>query len=232
MMLAEIKQVVLPRRDQNGTESYADAVVRENITGKPTSETREKTLRYLRELYGLSMRTPLFVAYHRMMLHDPASAPLLSLLVAWTRDPLLRTTTPSVLPLAPGTKFDRSDMERTLRDTFNDRYSEGSIARVARNASSTWSQSGHLAGANGKTRSLVHPRPAALALALLLGHVAGLRGEMLFASVWCRLLDLSPGAAEALARQAHREGLVTLRAIGRVIEIDLPMFAGLLGERR
>jgi hypothetical protein len=55
---------------------------------------------------------------------------------------------------------------------------------------------------------------------------------MLFASVWCKLLDLSPGAAEALAKQAHREGLITLRAIGRVIEIDLPVFAGLLGEQR
>jgi hypothetical protein len=61
-------------------------------------------------------------------------------------------------------------------------------------------------------------------LALILGYVRGLRGEDLLKSIWCRLLDLNSTEVKSLAAQAHREGLLNMRAVGSVVEIDFPRF--------
>ena len=45
----------------------------------------------------------------------------------------------------------------------------------------------------------------------------------MFSNPWCRLLDLKPERARALGFEAHRAGLVNLRAIGEVVEISFPL---------
>jgi len=102
-------------------------------------------------------------------------------------------------------------------------YSEHSKTNVSGNAGSSWTQSGHLAGRAKKLRRRVQPSVVAVTMALFLGDVAGYHGEAVFSNPWCRLLDLKPERARALGFEAHRAGLVNLRAIGEVVEISFPL---------
>jgi hypothetical protein len=224
MMLEEITALMSAVQGTAGADQYRRAAIEENVIRKATRTTREKTYRHLRELYGLSPQIPLFAIYRELLQFDRASAPLLSLLVAWTRDPLLRGTTKAILNTPEGIEVAKERVQQALTEAFPSRYSPLNIAKIARNAASTWTQSGHLAGKYRKVRQRVKPKPAAVALALLLGHVLGLHGEELFRCDWCKILDISPSEAASLAFQAHRESLLNMRKVGSVVEISFPRF--------
>ena len=76
---------------------YRRVVVDENLLNKKTESTRRETFRRLRELYALDAGTPVFRVLREYWSHDPAGRPLLALLVALARDPLLRISA-SVMP--------------------------------------------------------------------------------------------------------------------------------------
>ena len=80
-------------------DDYKNAVIERNILAKKTAATRKEMFKHLEELYLLSDTFMLFHAYRIFMLTDPESAPLLSLLTAWSRAPLLRASTEVVLDL-------------------------------------------------------------------------------------------------------------------------------------
>ena len=111
-------------------------------------------------------------------------------------------------------------MRTALRDAVGPRLNDAILDKVVRNAASSWTQSGHLDGRTFKRRRLVRATPATLAYALYLGHAAGYRGSELFSSGWCRLLDCDGTAAQALALDAKRLGLVDLRMSADVVTID------------
>ena len=224
IMLSEIGRLLATTRPEASMEDYRRAVVDENVVGKATETTRQKTFRHLRELYALSSKAPIFSVYRQLMKIDPQSAPLLSLLIAWARDPLLRATTPAILGATAGERVRGDDLQQALIEAYPHQYSANNLGKIARNASSSWTQSGHLKGRTNKIRSRLEPRPAAMTFALILGHVAGIAGAQLFSSIWCRLLDLNSSEARSLAEQAHRQELITLRAVGSVVEITFPRF--------
>src|SRR5262249_56234615 len=99
-------------------EDYRRLVVVENVLGKGTETTRQESLRRLRELYALSHRVPIFAVYQELMKFDPQSAPLLSLLITWARDPLLRATTPVILNAAVGARVTRDEFQQTLPEAY------------------------------------------------------------------------------------------------------------------
>ena len=228
IMLSEISRLLATTRPEATMEDYRRAVVDKNVVGKATETTRQKTFRHLRELYALSSKVPIFSVYRQLMKVDPQSGPLLSLLVAWARDPLLRATTPAILRATAGEQVRGDDLQEALTEAYPHQYSSNNIGKIARNAASSWTQSGHLSGRAKKIRSRVQPRAAALTFALILGHVAGADGAQLFSSIWCRLLDLNPSEARSLAEQAHRQELITLKAVGSVVEISFPRFGHFL----
>jgi hypothetical protein len=230
MMLSEITQLLSAIPSPKADDEYRTSVVEQNVLGKSTRSTREKTYRYLRELYGLSRRVPLFVCYRELMSLDRESAPLLSLLVAWSRDPLLRASTEAVFAAAENQELPTSRIQAAVERAVSERYNADVIARIARNAAASWTQSGHLVGRTFKKRARVQPRPAALTLALTIGWVSGYRGEGLFATPWCQLLDLNPDDARELAFQAHREELISFKAVSSVVEIGIPRFDRLLNS--
>lgn len=224
MMLEEVTQLLASTSASATTEGYRQAAIERNALGKSTETTRVKTFRHLRELYGLSEGVPLFAIYRELVHFDLPSAPLLSFLVAWARDPLFRATTPAVRSANVGVEVTRDDLQRVFMGTYPSQYSALNVAKIARNAASSWTQSGHLSGRTTKIRCHVEARPAALTLSLLLGHITELGGERLFSSIWCQLLDLNAAEARSLATTAHREGLITMRGIGSVVDISFPRF--------
>ncbi len=222
-MLAELAAALAAVPPVSGSNEYRAAIIDRNVLGKNTVSTRQKSLRHLRELYALDEGTPLFGLLRKLHTLDPASLPQLAVQVAWARDPLFRATTPAVLDAAESDLVVPASLAAAVEAAFPNHYSELNRNKISRNAASSWTQSGHLAGRTKKTRRRVQPSVVAVTMALFLGDVAGYHGAAVFSNPWCRLLDLNPERARALGFEAHRAGLVNLRAIGEVVEISFPL---------
>lgn len=225
MMLSELEAVLTNVRQGSGTADYREAILDRNILGKTTDSTRQKSLRHLRELYALDETVPIFGLLRRLYATDAASLNLLAVLVAWARDPLLRATTHAVMGASENEQVEVVSLARALEVTFPSQYSELNRKKIARNAASSWTQSGHLAGRVKKIRRQVKPTTVAVTMALFLGHLAGYHGAVVFSNPWCQLLDLNPDRARALGLEAHRAGLLNLRALGDVVELSFPRLA-------
>ena len=229
-MLAELSALLTDVRMGSGPDEYRDAILRRNLLGKTTYSTRQKSLRHLRELYALDEGIPIFGLLRKLHEIDAASLPLLALQIAWSRDPLFRATTRPVLDASEGDQVDTANLAKALLATFPNQYSEPSRDRTARNAASSWTQSGHLFGRAKKTRQRIKPTVVAATMALFLGDLAGCHGAEVFSNPWCALLDLNADRARAIGQEAHRAGLLNLRAVGEVVELSFPLFSKFQGQ--
>lgn len=135
-----------PLQEHAVTTDYREAITQQNALEKTTDSTRQKSLRHLRELYALDEGTPIFGLMRELHRMDAVSLPLLALSVAWSRDPLLRATTPAIFDAAEGDRVETASLADSVEKTFPNQYSELNRNKVARNASSSWTQSGHLSG--------------------------------------------------------------------------------------
>ena len=230
MMLAELDALLDGVPVGSDVGSYCAAVLTENVLNKTTASTRDKSLRHLRELYAIDEALPIFGALRTLTRMDTQSLPLLAIQVAWARDPLLRVTTTPVLSASDGDRVETRSLSHALHEGFGEQYSAQNRDKIARNAASSWTQSGHLLGRTKKIRRRVQPRAGAVAMALFLGDVAGFHGAAAFTNPWCRLLDLDADRARSLGFEAHRAGMLNLRAVGDVIEISFPLFAAFQPE--
>jgi hypothetical protein len=175
----------------------------------------------LSELYGLDAAFPIFRVLRSLWRLDEPSRPLLALLAALGRDPLLRASVAPVLSLPVGAQLQRAPLREALRNLVGERMNDATLDKVARNAASTWTQTGHLHGRTFKFRQKVEARPMAVAFALWIGEAAGFRGEELFRTGWIAALDCSASGAKAVAMEARRLGAIDLRISGDVIELGL-----------
>jgi hypothetical protein len=62
----------------------------------------------------------------------------------------------------------------------------------------------------------------AAAYAVLLGYLTGLRGRLALDTAWTRMLDRTPGEVADLAAEASRQGWLTVKAAGAVVEVTFP----------
>jgi hypothetical protein len=230
MMLAELEAVLAAVPIGSTAADYRDAILRRNVLGKVTDSTRQKSLRHLRELYALDEATLIFGLLRKLHAMDAASLPLMAVLVAWARDPLFRATTQPIMDASEGERVEADALAQALEAEFPNQYSAVSQSTTARNAASSWTQSGHLAGKTKKTRQRIKPTAVAGTLALFLGDIAGYHGAAVFSNPWCRLLDLDPDRAKAVGFEAHRAGLLDLRAVGEVVELSFPSLADYQGQ--
>lgn len=219
-MLDELRATVAAAPAEAPRSAYAGAIVEHNCLGKPTSATRVLSAQRLSELYALDPEVPLFRVLRKLWALDERGQPLLALLVALARDPLLAATAPAVIPLKAGEEFARGPMRQALRDAVGGRLNDSTLDKVARNAASSWSQAGHLSGRTFKVRRLVQPTFATAALAMLLAYTCGSRGEALLDSDWLKAIDCQPSQAGALAVEAKRHGLIDLRMAGGVVDVE------------
>jgi len=220
-MLEELDGLLQAVPAQASREDYALAIIEENILGKETTATRRSTNQRLGELYGLDRRIPLFRVLRRVWALDPKGRPLFALLAGLARDPLLRATAGHVLSLRKGEELVRTSLLDVLRGAVGDRLRESILDKVARNASSSWTQSGHLQGRTRKKRCEVDPTPAAVAFALWLGSMEGKAGEDLLETLWAAVLDRPTHLLLDLMLQSKGMGLVQAQVGGGVTAIDV-----------
>lgn len=223
VMLGDLATLLGALPESASPEDYRHAVVEENALGKRTASTRTHSFRRLSELYALDPEVSVFRVLRRLWdADDGPGRPLLGMLCALARDPILRMTSRPVLDLPLGAPFEKESVEEAVRQQASGRFSETSVAKIARMTASSWTQSGHLAGRTGKRRARAAATPAAAAYALALGFLEGVRGGALFETRWARALDQPLDALHDLAQAASRRGLLTYRNAGGIVEVTFP----------
>lgn len=221
MMLDELEALLSAQPASSRRKDYSTAIIDENVLAKSTLSTRKLSNQRLGELYGLDPSVAVFRVMRRLWDADERSRPLLALLAALARDPLLAGTAPTILSMEEGEEFPRVRARELLRDAVGTRLNDAILDKVLRNAASSWTQSGHLEGRTFKKRRHVTPTPWAFAFALYLGRAVGFRGAELLSTGWVAALDASPTDAQLLAREAKRLGLIDLSMAADVVDIGL-----------
>jgi len=222
MMLPEVRDLLRGTSTDVSKADYKRAIMEDNVLGKRTLATRRESYERLGWLYALDPAVPLFRALRYFWDRDPEAQPLLAMLCASARDPLLRMTASTVLQLPYGDTLSIPAMEGAIAANAPGRFSETTQLKIARNAAASWTQSGHLHGRRTKRRT--HPKvtPAAVAYALLLGYLGGASGQVLLTTFWAALLDTPTDQLVKLAADASARGWIAYRQSGQVVEVRFP----------
>lgn len=228
IMLAELRLLLESRPPETDIEQYRSAVLDDNVLLKKTAATRRESFRRLRELYALNSNVLLFHALRDLWDAEVEAQPLLALLCATTRDPILRGTADLILAVPTEAQVTPHMISKAAQDSFPDRYNPTMLAGIGRHAASSWQQSGHLKGKLHKIRVQAESRPANVAYALLLGYLCGDRGEGLFHTLWSQLLDTPTHILHQQALVASQHGWLEYRRSGDVTDIS---FRYLLREK-
>ncbi|MER9746153.1 hypothetical protein [Mesorhizobium sp. M0140] len=219
LMLSEIGALV--SASSAAGADFRGKILGENVLGKATASGRLSIYRNLSSLYGLSNVPAITKAFFELAKGDAQSRPLLALLVALARDPLLRDTAQPVVEALVGELVQWPVLANAVTRAHSGRFSEKMLRSLAQNCASTWTQTGHLEGRYDKKRRKVHATAPVAALAALIATVCGFSGPAMLSSAWFKILDLDPNAALDMLRSAEARGLARVRAAGDVIEISV-----------
>jgi hypothetical protein len=221
IMVSSLQRLLAITPPDSPPASYRAAVMDENVLGKQTVSGREWAFRQLRRFYALNPQSLLFRALRDLWEHDKAGQPLLALLCALARDPVLRATVAVITATEPGAAVTSADFEAAIEAKFPSTYKEITRRTTAQKVASSWEQSGHLhqEKPGSKIRTRVCPTSANTVYALMLGHLEGVRGQAVFKTLWTRVLDQPVSHLIDLAALASREGLLEFRSAGGIVEV-------------
>lgn len=223
MMLEEFEELIKYVGDAKATkQAYLQAIVNDNCLGKRSGKTRTLTYRHLVDLYSLSAEVVLFRSLLSFWERDLPGHPLLLMLCAYARDPILRVSASLIQNTQEGKIITRDAMEELIETTFPGRFSKATLKSTAQNVNATWTQAGRLTGRAVKTRTKATPTAGSLAYALLLGYLSGVRGQSLFQTEYVQLLDCPYDKAIDLAEEASRKGWIVFKRVGTVMETLFP----------
>ncbi len=227
MMLAELRLLLESCPPSSEIGDYRSAVLEDNALLKNTETTRRKSLRYLRELYGLDASTLLFRSLRDLWDQEVTAQPMLALLCALARDPSLRSTAAVIQDAPQGSVVTSQMLAEEAETQYRGQLNNATLTKIGRNTGSSWTQSGHLLGRRNKVRVQAESYSTSVAYALLLGYLCGARGEALFQTPWALLLDAPPHILHERAFQASKQGWLEYRQAGAVTAVG---FAYLLRE--
>jgi len=210
-----------------GRGNFQEAIESDNILGKPTVSSRQKSFRHLTELYSLDPGFALFRNLRKIGSADEQSFPLIAATCVFCRDPQLRASFDLILSKKAGEIVSRAEMEAHLETAFPGRFSEAMKKSLAQNVNTTWTACGHLTGRSKKHRTIPKVRFGAVCYAMFAGWLSGLRGEYLLISIFAQLVAAEPGTIISALRDGTSHGWLRLRSGGGITEID---FSPLLEE--
>jgi len=229
LMLGELSMLLAAMPQDASKNDYRAAIGEDNLLLKPSASTRAKTYSYLRDRFALDPEVPIFNVLRLLWERDEAGRPLLALLIAAFRDPVLRATVPAMIAREPDQAFPSREFAKIISEAFPGKLKEKTLKSTGENTTSTYKQSGHLQVRSLCVRQRVAATPGSTTIALLLATLAGSGGKALLESDWVRLLD-SPG--ELLlseARVAASRGWLEYRHAGDVLEITFHQLMSAIG---
>jgi hypothetical protein len=220
ILVASLQRLLGQVPAEAAPEAYRSAVMDDNVLAKQTFGGREWAFRQLRRFYGLDPRLLLFRALRDLWSDDTDGQPVLAVLCALARDPVLRASSAVIFATESGAGVGAADFDAAITDAFPGAYANSTRRTTAGNVASSWRQSGHLCvEKTRKTRCRAVCTPADVAYGLLLGHVQGVRGHALFETVWAQALDQPISHLFDLAATASQYGMLEFRHAGGVVEV-------------
>lgn len=223
IMLREFNLLMDTCGPETTEQGYKVAILEQNVLLKPTQAARQEAWRRLRQLYGLD-HTIIFRILKLLAYTDLAARPLLALLSAIARDITLRSTVDLIITAKQGEALTSIQFQDAIATAFPGQLSSNTLASAGRNTISSWEQSGHLKGLKDKIRQQVSPEPMATIYALFLSYLNGDRGDGLFLSPWCTVLDQPVHVLRSHAERASQQGWLEYRFSGQVTDITFRHF--------
>lgn len=227
IMLSELRLLLSVCSPLATVSEYRKAILEDNVLLKQTLSTRNESVRRLRELYGINPSLITFRALRDLWDHTIEAQPVLAMLAALSRDPVLRTTTSLILSIQPGSPADAHMFSRVVKEEYPN-LNPTTLANFGRHIASSWAQSGHLKGRTNKVRGQAQAHASTCAYALFLGYLCGERGEGLFQTPWAQVLDTPVYTLHNLAKAASQYGWLEYRQSGSITDIS---FRYLLREK-
>lgn len=222
MMLAELRRLLDEVPAEAAKSVYRERIIHENILAKPTQSARTTSAQKLVELYGLDPASTLFRLLRFFWGIEEVAQPTLALLCALARDPLFRTTIELIPHIPLGEILHKSEIEQAIVQAHPHRFTAKTLSSIARNISSSWTQSGHLSGKKVKIRTSPIVTSASLTYAIALGYLEGYRGQQLLETSWIKVLGLSRTEQIKLILEASQRGWLDYHSVGEMVEIRLP----------
>ena len=134
--LDELRNLLASVQAPNSTlEDYREAVVEQNVLGKPSTQSRRIAFNRLRELYGLDPDLLIFRSLRDLWEENVADQPELALLCSTARDPILRAITPFLVQIPEGTQVTPKSISEEAEKRFPDKFAPTSRDRLSRNSS-------------------------------------------------------------------------------------------------
>lgn len=235
MLLEDLSSVLAACPADTSQDDYRAAVIDQNVAGKDSLSSRQRTFRYLRELYRLDIDDAAFRAMVRLWAHDPVGRPQIALLMAIANDQALAATSSGVLSISAGEAATSVTLAAAVEREFPGSYSPAIRAKIGRNALSSWTQAGYLHRITSRSPALrqsIDPSPGAVAMALVLGQTDGLTGERLFDTAHTAILDAPSATLHDRTHEAARKGWLEYRSRGMVTEVDLGALLADPGDSR
>ena len=146
MMLADLQSLLAALPKSASKEDYRRRIIEDNVLAKKTVSTRRASAQRLSELYALDPKVGLFRLLRFFWDLDRGGRPLLAMLCATARDPLLRASAPAVLAVPVVEPVTKGLLEKTLAAAVPGRFCLPMIQKIARYIASSLTQSGHLQG--------------------------------------------------------------------------------------
>lgn len=219
-MLEDLRQILAVCPATSVSHDYMSAALDENVLGKPTVSARRFGFRNLCEFYALDRAVLIFRVLRDLWDADPEAQPMLAMLCATARDPILRAVTPFVMGIEPNAPVTPAMISQEAERQFPGKFGVNSSRSLGRNAASSWEQAGLLFGKREKERDQPIVGPTSVAYALLLGDLCGYRGRALFSTLWTRMLDAPEQVLREHAATASRRGWIEYRSAGGVVEVS------------
>lgn len=222
IMLRDLTQLLASTPPDATARAYRTAIMAENVLGKATASNRLHAYEKLHALYGIDPSIVLFRCFRQLWDRSEVGRPVLALLLACARDPLLRSSVQVILTARHAEPIQPDRFVRAIVEALPGRFSSTNLAAIGNRLCFSWAQSGHLTGGSPRTRARAAPSPTALVYALILGKLTGTRGWLLFSSLWVRLLDAPLEELYQMSATAAQWGLMDFRRVGDVVEARFP----------
>jgi hypothetical protein len=122
IMVGSLQRLLAQLPPDSSPAAYREAVTKLNVLGKETASGREWAFRQLRRFYALDPGSLLFRGLRDLWNHDNPGQPLLALLCALARDPVLRASAVVILHSEPGELVTSSNFEAAIEEKFPGAY--------------------------------------------------------------------------------------------------------------
>lgn len=222
IMFSELTKMMWYGVNQNSFENaFSD-----NVAGKLSKSSQQKTNRYLKQLYGFDMSDSYFASFFWYWKNaDETDRPLIALLYAIRNDFHLAESIEVLNSTPVGEKVIIEELEKNITHRHQDRYSPATLRSLAQNIASSWKQAGFILGKVKNIR--VEPDISfwVVSFALLLGYIEGKRGDFLLGSKYVKSLNLPDSKIRSLITEAAKRDILQYQHSGNVTTI---IFSNLL----